>query len=157
MRPGRRPLTAALQRLQFGKLDNWTATLSHGRLKAQGTVQPGELSRVYEVEIEYQVEKRPRIWVRKPSLDDIDGAEEPRPHTFPDGSLCLYHGRQGDWSPADPIVDYIVPWISEWLMYYEIWVATGVWEGGGEHPSSKPTASKQRVPSSPRRRKRRSR
>jgi hypothetical protein len=25
----------------------------------------------------------------------------------------------------------IVPWLSLWLYYYEVWLATGAWEGGG--------------------------
>ena len=28
----------------------------------------------------------------------------------------------------------IVPWCSEWLFYYELWLATGEWLGGGVHP-----------------------
>jgi hypothetical protein len=31
----------------------------------------------------------------------------------------------------------IVPWISEWLMYYELWLSTGEWLGGGIHPQKK--------------------
>ncbi len=25
----------------------------------------------------------------------------------------------------------IVPWLMEWLVYYEVWLITGQWEGGG--------------------------
>jgi hypothetical protein len=28
----------------------------------------------------------------------------------------------------------IVPWTSEWLLHYEIWLATGDWRGSGIHP-----------------------
>ena len=34
------------------------------------------------------------------------------------------------------IADTIVPWACEWLLHYEIWLATGEWHGGGEHPSA---------------------
>jgi len=27
----------------------------------------------------------------------------------------------------------ILPWTSLWLHFYEIWLVTGVWHGGGEH------------------------
>ena len=30
--------------------------------------------------------------------------------------------------------DTLVPWTIEWLFHYEIWLATGTWCGGGEHP-----------------------
>ena len=29
------------------------------------------------------------------------------------------------------IATTIVPWLSLWLYYYEIWLATGSWQGGG--------------------------
>ena len=33
------------------------------------------------------------------------------------------------------IADTIVPWTCEWLIHYEIWLATGEWHGGGEEPN----------------------
>jgi hypothetical protein len=35
------------------------------------------------------------------------------------------------------IAEYIVPWIAEWLLYYETWLAIGEWLGGGAHPERK--------------------
>jgi hypothetical protein len=32
------------------------------------------------------------------------------------------------------IADTIVPWAALWLVFYEYWLATGLWLGGGEHP-----------------------
>ena len=32
------------------------------------------------------------------------------------------------------IADTIVPWTAEWLVYYEIWLMTGEWYGGGDWP-----------------------
>ncbi|MGH8092034.1 MAG: hypothetical protein ACREIF_00990 [Chthoniobacterales bacterium] len=29
------------------------------------------------------------------------------------------------------LADTIVPWTSRWLYFYEIWLATGEWMGGG--------------------------
>ena len=36
----------------------------------------------------------------------------------------------------------IVPWIAEWLSYYELWHATGEWLGGGTEPVEKKTIRK---------------
>jgi hypothetical protein len=33
----------------------------------------------------------------------------------------------------------VVPWISEWLINNEIWLATGKWCGGGIHPRLRET------------------
>ncbi len=51
------------------------------------------------------------------------------PHVFSDGSLCLH--IPGQWQSDMTIAEYIVPWIAEWLFYYEVWLATGEWLGGG--------------------------
>jgi hypothetical protein len=32
------------------------------------------------------------------------------------------------------IADSVVPWASEWLFFYEIWLPSGEWHGGGEWP-----------------------
>ena len=43
--------------------------------------------------------------------------------------LCLF--QEGDWRPGLRLADSIVPWASEWLFFYEIWLVTGEWDGGG--------------------------
>ena len=32
------------------------------------------------------------------------------------------------------VADFIPPWVSTWLYFYEVWYATGNWHGGGTHP-----------------------
>ena len=34
------------------------------------------------------------------------------------------------------ISNTIIPWTIEWLYFYELWLATGEWLGGGEHVDS---------------------
>jgi hypothetical protein len=45
--------------------------------------------------------------------------------------LCLYY--PGQWRPDLLLSTTIVPWTAEWLMHYELWLATGHWTGGGHH------------------------
>lgn len=34
------------------------------------------------------------------------------------------------------LVDTILPWTSQWLLYYELWLITGHWMGSGhDHPA----------------------
>jgi hypothetical protein len=47
--------------------------------------------------------------------------------------LCLFLGNH-EWHESIPIADTLVPWASEWLFFYELWLATGEWLGEGEHP-----------------------
>ena len=37
------------------------------------------------------------------------------------------------WNERKMIAKTIIPWTSEWLFHYEIWVTTGTWHGGGIH------------------------
>jgi hypothetical protein len=67
-----------------------------------------------------------------PCLERLEG--ERLPHVYENDELCLYY--PGEWSGKSHIADTIIPWISEWLLHYEIWLATGEWQGGGEHPST---------------------
>lgn len=44
--------------------------------------------------------------------------------------LCLYDPRERLWIPEEYIAETIVPWASDWLFFFEGWLATGEWEGG---------------------------
>jgi hypothetical protein len=53
-------------------------------------------------------------------------------------TLCLFLGNR-EWHVSIPIADTLVPWASEWLLFYELWLATGgPWLGEGEHPPPGP-------------------
>ena len=46
--------------------------------------------------------------------------------------ICLYRHRE--FTKDKFLANTIIPWTVEWLYFYEIWLATGEWCGGGEHP-----------------------
>ena len=113
---------------------NWTVErTTHGFL-AIGRVTPDPLCRQYKVRIQYSG-GRPKVDVIEPPLVCRSGATS-IPHTYPDGTLCLYHPALRDWVPGKALAHTIVHWISEWLYYNEVWHAVGDWLGGGEHPHS---------------------
>lgn len=95
-----------------------------------GEIQPDPLSDLYRVKITYGLQQRPVVSVLTPALH----AEEPIPHLYRDGNLCLYRPSKGEWTQRRHIATTIVPWTALWLYYYEIWQATKQWHGGGEHP-----------------------
>ena len=95
-----------------------------------GEIQPNPLSDRYRVKITYGLQQQPVVYVLKPTLN----ADEPIPHLYRNGSLCLYRPSKGEWTYKRHIATTIVPWIALWLYYYEIWQATKQWLGGGEHP-----------------------
>jgi len=49
---------------------------------------------------------------------------------FDQDRLCLYYHYEYDVTRM-LLADTVIPWASEWLLHYEIWLATGTWHGGG--------------------------
>ena len=100
-------------------------TLKPGRLSWTGRLQPCDLSRIYTVQITYAHGRYPAVRVLAPKLQAAENGF--LPHTYDNGTLCLYDA--GQWNATMLIVDTIVPWAAEWLLHYEIWLATGQWSG----------------------------
>lgn len=96
----------------------------------RGVVRPQPISEEYVIEFQYEQYKAPRIAILSPKLQLPQGAKR-IPHTFAGDYLCLYYADYREWTAAMYVADMIVPWISLWLMYYEIWLAIGEWLGGG--------------------------
>jgi hypothetical protein len=130
--PSPAPLTLALQAARINALSNWTASSDGKALVARGSVRPTALSALYTVRITYRIGQHPGVRVLHPPLRDRNG-ERPA-HLYPHDELCLYHPKYGEWTPVDVLADTIIPWISEWIECYEVWLVTGEWLGGGEHP-----------------------
>jgi len=87
----------------------------------------------------YEVGGLPQTWVADPPLVRRDG--ELPPHLYPDERLCLFLPREREWESWMRLSGTIIPWAAEWLLHYELWLATGRWMGGGEHPSDSAPAS----------------
>lgn len=71
---------------------------------------------------------------------DPRGTGERVPHIYGLGCdpafprLCLYDPVASEYRPDMPIASFIIPWAIDWLFFYEDWVRTGIWRGGGRHP-----------------------
>ncbi len=105
-------------------------TVSAGRIKWLGAIQPTPISDVYQVEVSYrQGLKRAKVVVLDPPI--VINKDEELPHVFPGNELCLHY--PGEWN-GQRIDETILPWIAEWLFHYELWRATGHWHGGGHEP-----------------------
>ena len=104
-----------------------------GLLVCRGLVRPDGLCSEYRVRIEYRVGWRPRVFVEDPALAQRSG-DEPVPHVYGPDEPCLFVPGSGEWQGDKVIAQTIVGWLSEWLVFYETWHATGEWLGGGVHP-----------------------
>lgn len=106
----------------------------NGKLVWIARILPSPLSRVYKIQLIYQMGKRPTVQVVDPVLVPRTG--EKLPHVFAGKILCLYRAKYGEWNASKYIATTIVPWTSLWLLHYEVWHSTGHWSGSkSEHPS----------------------
>jgi hypothetical protein len=129
-----KPLTPAEQayflKLQF---PGFRVLTVRNELRCVGTLQPTATSEVYKIELEYRVPLRPQVRVLQPPLRLAPGKTK-LPHVFGRHDLCLHLSE--DWHPDRRISEFIIPWISLWLVFYEFWVLTGEWLGGGHETSA---------------------
>lgn len=109
------------------------ATWNKGMITWNGPIQPTVLSDQYDIRINYRLDSAPKVKVLSPMLKRGPN-DEPIPHLYSCGSLCLYLPRTNEWTPDMSIAATIIPWTYLWLGFYEFWQATGSWKGGGEHP-----------------------
>jgi hypothetical protein len=117
---------------QLGLLAALPVTVDHelraGGLRWLGRFLPSPVSREYLVEIAYEPPRRPRVVVVAPELTLPAGVDE-LPHVYEGDELCLCF--PGEWRLRDVIATTLVPWISEWLLHYELWMVNQRWLGGG--------------------------
>jgi len=88
------------------------------------------------VRIEYQQGDSPDVFVDAPDLTLLAGGRA-LPHVYEEKPtrLCLYRPRAREWVGAMRIDQTIVPWTTLWLFYFEEWLSSNEWKGGGEHPA----------------------
>ena len=113
-----------------------TGELTRGRLTWTTALHPTPLSRDYLVRLDYREGDTPRVFVVEPSLSQIAGVRR-IPHLYQQdpACLCLYRSIYGEWSPDKAISRTIIPWAASWLFYFEDWLLSDEWRGGGEHPT----------------------
>lgn len=126
---GRATSLAAQREYLARVLPSFRGEIRSSRLRSWGVVHPRPISHRYRIRIEYQMPRDPRVWVEEPPLQKSEG-EDP-PHIYEADRPCLFYPPDRSWTPDLLIAYTIVPWLLEWLVYYEVWLITGEWEGGG--------------------------
>lgn len=101
-------------------------------------VQPTPISEIYDVKIVYSGNSLVKIFVVNKKLE-IAKNRTKLPHVYDSDKqqLCLYSPSKREWNAHNYIDNTIIPWSSEWLYYYELWLSEGKWLGGGhnEYPN----------------------
>ncbi len=112
-----------------------SGSMNKGRLTWIYAIRPTPLSREYSIRIIYRLESQPEVFVLEPSLKLLaDGRTIPHLYSQDKEKLCLYRPKYKEWVPSDQLALTIVPWIFSWLFYFEEWLVSDEWKGGGEHP-----------------------
>lgn len=101
---------------------------------------PTVFSRQYHCMLRLRPARSPEMFVISPNLPAL-AEGRPLPHVYRHDEagtkLCLWLPRKNEWLPQMPLGETYIPWTSEWLNYFEEWLLTDEWAGGGEHPMPK--------------------
>ena len=137
MRGGVRGLSAAQQALHLKRSLDFPGVvdLRPGRLSWTGGIKPNPLSRCYDVRLDFSVGESPRAIVEAPDLHALSGGRK-LPHVYDQHPprLCLYLPMTGQWRPEYRLDQTVLPWAALWFFYFEEWLDSDDWKGGGEHP-----------------------
>lgn len=140
-------ISIAEQYLSFKRSCSGTTVITNNdkTILWEGTIQPTPFSREYQVAIKYTLSHSPVCIVKSPDLSVL-AADKVIPHTYQNQTgikgtqLCLYlpsikkKNKISEWQPTMYLAETILPWASIWLLYFEFWLHSGVWDGGGiEH------------------------
>jgi len=134
IRQQKTPLT-----VQAYKLKNYfpesKCYIRNNELVWKGYLQPSELGLKYLIKIVYRRGKHPDVYVMNPKPLVLAEGKTELEHVYNTEKqhICIYYKRANEWDETKSIADIIIPWVSEWLLHYEYWVATGAWHGGGIH------------------------
>lgn len=101
--------------------------LRPSRLVWTGRVQPTPETSTYLLRIDMELRRTPSVRVLSPSLKANDRGL--LPHVYDDGTLCV--SQAGDWRRGMLLTESFLPWACEWLIHYELWLATELWYGDG--------------------------
>jgi hypothetical protein len=110
-----------------------------GRQRASGLIwdyrdRPTPLSREYTIRIIFQRGEMPNVLVTNPELSALSNGR-PMPHVYHDPlRLCLTLPGTREWTGTMRIDQTFVPWATTWLFYFEDWLISDKWKGGGKHP-----------------------
>ena len=135
------PLTLIQQKVALClayKGANCSIDKKKGQLFWSGKITPTALSKEYTVVLVYHPGNSPKVWVIGEELEKLDDPNFPHKFYVDVKSkmvrICLY--RYSEFNSSKLLANTIIPWTVEWLYYYELWLATGEWLGGGEHPET---------------------
>jgi hypothetical protein len=93
---------------------------------------PTIVSKSYDVKICYDKYSGVDVYVINEKLEVAKNRKKlPHVYSHPEQKLCLFSWKKRQWTKEKLISTTIIPWASEWLEFYELWLISGKWLGGG--------------------------
>jgi hypothetical protein len=132
-----RNLSAAQQylALRSSPISEGSGSLGRGRLVWTWQVAPSALSRLYTLKLLFKEGGSPKVFVEEPDLVALaEGRKIPHLYSEAPVKLCLYLPGSGEWHSGLLIAKTIIPWAALWLYFFEEWLISDEWKGGGQHP-----------------------
>jgi hypothetical protein len=104
-------------------------SLNRKVLTCEGMFKPTDDTDKYRVKIICESDKSPQIIILEPRIE-VTEKEGFNIHIYPNGSLCLFYPKEFEWTNNTTVAENLIPWINEWILYYEIYKLNGgKWEG----------------------------
>jgi hypothetical protein len=113
------------KRLIENNNDFLKCTIDRKVLICIGYTKPEGSNYTYKVKIEHVVGKEPKTTILEPVVKPAS-----KIHMYADHSLCLSYSKETKWSEKTKVYENTIPWLIEWIIYYELYLVNGnIWEG----------------------------
>lgn len=133
-RPRRLTLAQQHVNLRASPITRGDGGIASGVLTWRFQASPSPISRTYDLRLKYPFNGVPATFVDQPDLTSLaNGARIPHLYSEQPARICLYLPSAYEWQSSMLLNRTIVPWAILWLWYFEDWLATGEWRGGGVH------------------------
>lgn len=127
------PLALQLANLRAQNPDG-SGHIQRAKLTWHFDAVPTPMSRSYRLRLGYALSTVPQISVVTPNLQSLAGGRHiPHLYDLVRGRLCLYLPKTGEWHDRRLLTETMVPWSLLWLIYFEDWLVSDEWKGGGVH------------------------
>lgn len=101
-----------------------SGSFDHKKLTFEGTFTIPYSSIEYDVQISLRLPEAPKVFILNPKIEYSS-----KIHVYKDTSLCLYYPKDNSWTINSTLAETIIPWTSEWLVFYELYKLKGKWLG----------------------------
>lgn len=100
------------------------------------SVKPTPVSQIYRILFIKFKGYHPDVYLLYPMFPNEQNGIKPVPHryNYETQELCLTFPNYKEWK-GSTLPDNYIPWTTLWLYYYEEWLYSGEWKGGGLEPS----------------------